>query len=71
VGADTLDLALDSAGKDESDVGHDLWLTRRGHGAGFWDGDWPMPYSVDFSDAARGLGDCDLYRGDDGRLYLA
>lgn len=20
--------------------GHDLWLTRNGHGAGFWDGDW-------------------------------
>lgn len=22
-------------------VGHDLWLTAAGHGAGFWDGDWP------------------------------
>src|SRR5687767_14180399 len=21
--------------------GHDFWLTRNGHGAGFWDGDWP------------------------------
>lgn len=21
-------------------AGHDLWLTRNGHGAGFWDGDW-------------------------------
>jgi hypothetical protein len=21
--------------------GHDFWLTRQGHGAGFWDGDWP------------------------------
>ena len=20
--------------------GHDFWLTRNGHGAGFWDGDW-------------------------------
>jgi hypothetical protein len=26
---------------DESDVGHDFWLTREGHGAGFWDGDYP------------------------------
>ena len=22
-------------------AGHDFWLTRNGHGAGFWDGDWP------------------------------
>ena len=21
-------------------IGHDFWLTRNGHGAGFWDGDW-------------------------------
>lgn len=29
---------------DYSDVeraGHDFWLTRAGHGCGFWDGDWP------------------------------
>jgi len=24
----------------ESEVGHDFWLTRNGHGAGFWDGDY-------------------------------
>lgn len=22
-------------------AGHDFWLTRQGHGCGFWDGDWP------------------------------
>ena len=22
-------------------AGHDFWLTRNHHGAGFWDGDWP------------------------------
>ncbi len=27
--------------KDPSDLGHDFWLTACGHGAGFWDGDWP------------------------------
>ena len=21
-------------------IGHDFWLTRNGHGAGFWDGGW-------------------------------
>lgn len=24
----------------EAMAGHDFWLTRNGHGAGFWDGDW-------------------------------
>lgn len=24
----------------DSRIGHDLWLTRNGHGAGFWDGDY-------------------------------
>ena len=53
---------------DESQAGHDFWLTRNGHGAGFWD---------------RGLGELgtlltmfakafpprDLYIGDDGKIY--
>jgi hypothetical protein len=28
---------------DPSRAGHDFWLTRNGHGAGFWDGDWDSP----------------------------
>jgi hypothetical protein len=27
---------------DEEQIGHDLWLTRNGHGAGFWDRDKPF-----------------------------
>lgn len=27
----------DGLGFDASQVGHDFWLTREGHGAGFWD----------------------------------
>tara|TARA_R110000851_G_scaffold78774_1_gene173729 strand:+ start:864 stop:1235 length:372 start_codon:yes stop_codon:yes gene_type:complete len=26
---------------DYSTAGHDFWLTRNHHGAGFWDGDYP------------------------------
>jgi hypothetical protein len=29
----------------EAQAGHDFWLTRNGHGAGFWDGDWSDPYA--------------------------
>lgn len=25
---------------DAGKAGHDFWLTRNGHGCGFWDGDW-------------------------------
>lgn len=24
----------------DAQLGYDFWLTRNGHGAGFWDGDW-------------------------------
>lgn len=27
---------------DSSMWAHDFWLTRNGHVAGFWDGDWPI-----------------------------
>jgi hypothetical protein len=50
-------------------AGHDFWLTRNGHGAGFWDGDWPEPYAEQLTKLAQGFGECDLYTGDDGRVY--
>jgi hypothetical protein len=58
---------------EESEVsraGHDFWLTRNGHGAGFWDGDWPMCGDA-LTTLSHGFGEIDLYSGDDGKLYLA
>lgn len=51
-------------------AGHDFWLTRNNHGAGFWDGDWPEPFSDELTKAAKAFGECNLYVGDDGRIYL-
>ena len=51
-------------------AGHDFWLTRTGHGAGFWDGDWPMPYADLLDKAAQAAGTCDLYVDDDGMIYF-
>lgn len=55
-------------------VGHDLWLTRNGHGAGFWDRKLGSFGGYDIGDclseACKMLGDCCLYEGDDGLLYL-
>lgn len=50
-------------------AGHDFWLTRNGHGAGFWDGDWAEPFATMLSEASRAAGPYTLYVGDDGTIY--
>lgn len=54
---------------DTDHAGVDLALTRNGHGAGFWDGDWPEPFASIATDLARELGEHHLDVGDDGTLY--
>lgn len=49
-------------------AGHDFWLTRNGHGAGFWDGDWPK-HGDELTDASKEYGEYHLYVGDDGLIY--
>lgn len=49
--------------------GHDLWLTRNGHGAGYWDGDYAEPHATALDRAAKAMGAVELYVGDDGRIY--
>ena len=48
---------------------HDFWLTREGHGAGFWDGGWIEPAATVLAEASRKFGSFDLYVGDDGLIY--
>jgi hypothetical protein len=49
---------------------HDFWLTRNGHGAGFWDGDWKTEDPENKLTAlSKQMGSCDLYIGDDGKIY--
>jgi hypothetical protein len=61
---------LTQAGSEEQN-GHDFWLTRNGHGAGFWDRDYPGTLGDDLSKAAKSYGECDLYVGDDGKVYCS
>ncbi len=44
--------ALTEEWTDEQ-IGHDLWLTRNGHGAGFWDR--PYPNGKELTDICRTL----------------
>lgn len=54
----------------EPQAGHDFWLTRNGHGAGFWDGDWPEPEATRLTEASKKAGEVNPYVGDDGRIHL-
>lgn len=49
-------------------AGHDFWLTRCGHGAGFWDRGMGE-LGEKLSTAAEKFGNADLYVGDDGKVY--
>jgi hypothetical protein len=50
-------------------AGYYLFLERGGAGVGFWGGTWPEPYDAALSDACEGLGEVNLYVGDDGKIY--
>lgn len=53
--------------EDDTRNGHDFWLSRNGHGTGFWD------RGLENGDAlhklAKSFGSFDLYVGDDGKIY--
>ena len=54
---------------DAGQAGHDFWLTRNGHGAGFWDrglGDRGQR----LTDEAHVYGEATAYVGDDGLIYV-
>jgi hypothetical protein len=53
----------------EESAGYDFWLTRCGHGAGFWDGDWKEPHASALDELSKQFGNVDLYVGDDGKIY--
>jgi hypothetical protein len=48
--------------------GHDFWLTREGHGVGFWDRGYGRVGSI-LTDAASSFGGFNLYLGDDGMIH--
>ncbi len=54
----------------ESDLGHDFWLTRNRHGAGFWNRGLPGDLGKRLTDDAHSFGSSDLYVGDDGQIHV-
>lgn len=58
---------LDLAG-DDAQNGHDFWLTRNSHGAGFWDRGYGE-IGTKLTDASHPYGSVNLYVGDDGMIH--
>ena len=59
--------ALAESGLSEERQGHDFWLTRNGHGAGFWD-EGIGELGDDLSAACKPYGSVDLMVCDDGKI---
>jgi hypothetical protein len=60
-------------GESPDRAGHDFWLTRNGHGAGFWDR-WSSATDEGkvgkaLTDASHAYGEMNLYVGDDQLIY--
>jgi hypothetical protein len=55
-----------------SQAGHDFWLTRNGHGAGFWDREELVIGRLGefLTECADKMGGCYTYAGDDGLVYV-
>ena len=64
--ADRHGLTLDT---DTERIGHDFWLTRNRHGAGFWDGDYTKRDGDILTEVAHAMGSAEWYVGDDGLVY--
>jgi len=71
---------LADMGRPDDYCGHDFWLTRNGHGTGFWDRYMDLKDASDrdkakvagdkLTEACKKFGECHLYVGDDGKIYL-
>lgn len=65
-----------NGGWSDEEAGHDFWLTRNGHGSGFWDRGYGDPEKEEIgkllTTASKKYGEYNLYLGDgahDGLIY--
>lgn len=60
---------IDQSGMTAEQCGHDIWLTRNRHGAGFWDRGYPAAIGDALTQGAHLMGEVSLLVGDDGTVY--
>jgi hypothetical protein len=58
---------LEAASSDQSQHGHDFWLTRNHHGAGFWDRGYGA-FGDRLTAAAHAYGEVNAYADEDGKI---
>lgn len=69
--ADPIFDQMEEVGINIKDIGHDIALTRGGHGTGFWDRGYPEEFGEVLSDLARSLGDMYAYSYvKDGKFFI-
>lgn len=56
-------------GLDMTNVAHDFWLTRNGHGSGFWDGDYEKNIGESLTKISKEFPEVYLYLGDDKQIH--
>lgn len=61
--------AKDLGDMDPAQIGHDFWLTRNGHGAGFWDRGLGER-GQRLTKASKVFGSVNLILGDDKKLHI-
>lgn len=49
----------------EIQASHDFYLTRNGHGSGFWDGDWPEEDGEKLTEISKSYGAHQAFLADD------
>lgn len=59
----------DDIAADMGLAGYHFWLTRCGHGTGFWNGMWPDEVGERLTEASHKYGEFNLYVGDDGLIH--
>lgn len=58
-------------GRNTTQAGHDFWLTRNRHGAGFWETDtWSKEEGEALTKAAHAYGEQSLYTTDRGKIDI-
>jgi hypothetical protein len=65
-----LAVAIGLGGLTWEEIGHNFWLTRNHHGAGFWDRGLGE-IGKELTKSAHTFGESYVYEGDDGQLYVA
>lgn len=66
---DLIQQAVDEHGYSIEQAGHDFFLTRSGHGVGFWDRGLGE-LGTKLTDASQAYGEADLYVGDDNLIHV-